>query len=95
MARDPRPVRRPSFLSRPVYRYRRLIDALRLLPVLGAFLLALPGLWTPVDDPSQRLTVALIYLLAVWALLIGAAAWLSHHVLGKAPVEADRDAGGD
>jgi len=37
----------PLFLARAVYRKRRLRDAARLLPVLGMFLLLMPGLWRP------------------------------------------------
>jgi hypothetical protein len=60
-----RPPVEPLFLARRTYRRRRLMDALRLLPWLGAFLFGLPLLW---GDPTAA--QGLLYLFAVWALLI-------------------------
>ncbi len=37
---------RPLFLARHGYRRRRIMDAARVLPVLGAFLFFVPLLWT-------------------------------------------------
>ena len=83
-------MRRPSaplFLARAVYRKRRLRDAARLLPVLGLFLLLVPGLWTDVPTvPSSGFDW--VYILAVWAGLIAIAACL-------APGLAASDAGTD
>lgn len=65
--------RSPLFLARAPYRRRRLRDAARLLPVVGAFLLVLPLLWTP----EARVSLSsgdVIYFFAVWLLLILAAA---------------------
>jgi hypothetical protein len=68
--RRPKP---PLFLARVPYRRRRLRDASRLLPVLGAFLLLLPLLWSP--DAQMALTsIDVIYFFAVWLILIGLAA---------------------
>jgi hypothetical protein len=55
----------PLFLARRTYRRRRLMDALRLLPWLGAFLFALPLLWR---DPGTA--EGLLYLFAAWGVLI-------------------------
>ena len=55
----------PLFLARRTYRRRRLMDALRLLPWLGAFLFALPLLWR---DPTTA--HGLLYLFAGWGVLI-------------------------
>jgi hypothetical protein len=68
-------VRRPGtplFLQRGPYRRRRRIDAARLLPVFGAFLLLLPILWEPVaGQAAERSTSGdALYLFAVWAGLI-------------------------
>lgn len=65
--------RRPSlFLERQSYRRRRLMDAARLLPLLGAALLALPLLWP--DDSAEGggvpLSAAILYIFACWAVLI-------------------------
>ncbi len=55
----------PLFLARRGYRYRRLTDAARILPVLGAFLFLLPLLWGGGMTRS-----GVIYLFAVWIFLI-------------------------
>jgi peptidoglycan/LPS O-acetylase OafA/YrhL len=63
----------PLFLARAPYRRRRLRDAARLLPVVGAFLLLLPLLWAP--DSTMTLTSGdVIYFFLVWLGLIGLAA---------------------
>ena len=61
----------PLFLARAVYRRRRLRDAGRLLPVLGLLLLILPGLGHAGTESAGQTAV---YIFAVWALLIAAAA---------------------
>lgn len=73
--------RRPVFLAPAAYRQRRWRDAARLLPVAGAVLLAVPLLWG--DDPPSG-SRAVLYVFAVWALLIVAAA-----VIGRAVDPAD------
>jgi hypothetical protein len=55
----------PLFLARRGYRYRRLTDAARILPVLGAFLFLLPLLWGGGMTRS-----GVIYLFSVWLGLI-------------------------
>lgn len=67
------PGARPVFVERRVYRTRRLMDAARLLPVLGALLFLVPVLWSDGGDLAGRAG----YLFAVWGLLVGAAAVLS------------------
>ncbi|ABG32366.1 hypothetical protein CEP88_04005 [Roseobacter denitrificans] len=76
MARDPLPL----FLERGVYRRRRMMDALRLLTVLGVVLWLIPALWP--NDPSagaQTLAMsrALFYIFGVWAALIAISAVLA------------------
>ncbi|WP_052261949.1 hypothetical protein [Leisingera sp. ANG-M1] len=63
--------------ERQTYRRRRLMDIARLLPVLGAVLLALPLLWPEASThPAARdgvsMSTAIIYVFAVWVALIGA-----------------------
>ncbi|WP_299639775.1 hypothetical protein [uncultured Ruegeria sp.] len=71
--KDKPQVNRPSlFLERQSYRRRRLTDAARLLPFLGAALLALPLLW---PDQSSRgaavpLSSATYYIFVCWGALI-------------------------
>lgn len=61
-------------LERNLYRGRRLIDAVRLLPWLGLMLFILPALLAP-DDPSHAGSSALrlLYFIAAWLLMIGLA----------------------
>ena len=77
MARPP-----PAFLAPAGYRRKRVRDAARLLPVLGAALLLVPLLWTRSDAPGGvGNAAALLYLFGVWAGLILAAFLLSRLIL--------------
>ena len=89
MKRPRRQRRTPLFLPRPSYRMRRLVDAARLLPVFGGFLLLLPILWGPADTSARDTASAGIYLFGVWAVLIALAAWLAP---GLADAADDGDA---
>jgi hypothetical protein len=66
---------KPSvFLERRSYRRRRLMDASKLLPMLGAMLLAIPMLWptgAEGENPPTSTSSAIIYIFLVWTLLIG------------------------
>ncbi|MXQ06764.1 hypothetical protein GQ651_02780 [Alphaproteobacteria bacterium GH1-50] len=62
MSRPPEPL----FLARQSYRRRRLGDAARVLPILGAVLLLLPILWAD----TARTSGGLVYIFATWAILI-------------------------
>lgn len=55
----------PLFLARRTYRRRRLMDAARLLPWLGAFLFGLPLLWSVPGTAA-----GLLYLFGAWVVLI-------------------------
>ncbi len=61
---------RPMFLARHGYRRRRIMDAARVLPVLGAFLFAVPLLWSGQDGGDADTGIGVIYLFAVWLGLI-------------------------
>jgi hypothetical protein len=73
---DPEPaVLPPVFLERQSYRRRRLTDAARLLPLLGAALFSVPLLWPTADDAGAGITAlptsaAITYLFSIWAALI-------------------------
>ena len=58
--------RTPLFLERQSYRRRRLIDMIRMLPVIGALLWAIPLLWKSGPDGDVPTSVAIIYLFGVW-----------------------------
>jgi len=67
--------RRTLFVERRTYRQRRLIDAARLLPILGWFLLMVPLLWGLGAEVPTSLSI--LYIFGVWALLIVAVGLLS------------------
>ncbi|RVT85302.1 hypothetical protein DXV76_05910 [Rhodobacteraceae bacterium CCMM004] len=74
----------PLFLARQTYRRRRLMDAARILPVVGAVLFLLPELWASGEGGASTARGGL-YLLAVWILLIVVAAALSHRLSRREP----------
>ena len=68
----------PVFLERRSYRRRRMMDALRILPIVGVLLWLLPLFWpTPGDGPDGPTPIAMsdaiIYVFGVWIALILAA----------------------
>lgn len=82
--------KRPLFLARAPHRRRRLRDAARLLPVLGAFLLLLPLLWAP----EARMSLSsgdVIYFFSVWLLLIGLAAAFAPGLRGGGDADEEED----
>lgn len=96
---------RPSvFLERETYRRRRIMDAARLLPILGLALFAIPLLWpTPADVAASGepvpMSAAVLYVFGVWAFLIVLAflfglksrGWGPAGSTGHRPGDADRD----
>lgn len=87
MARRTRP---PVFLGNDGYRQRRIRDAARMTPVLGAVLWLVPLLWTRGPE-GIRTSQALLYVFGVWAVLIVLAVVLSR-LLRPDPGEGE---GGD
>lgn len=70
------PRRMSVFLERRSYRRRRMMDALRLLPVFGVMLFMLPIFWpNGAEDAggAVALSTAVKYVFAAWAVLIAAA----------------------
>jgi len=65
----------PVFLERRTYRRRRMMDAARLLPVIGVLLFLVPLLWQPGENATTARGVS--YVFVIWAVLIVAAGWLS------------------
>lgn len=85
----------PVFLERRSYRRRRMMDAVRILPVVGVLLWMLPLFWPtdsdgPVSADTMAMSDAVIYVFVVWLLLIaaGTALWW---VLRRGP-DAGEDA---
>lgn len=69
--------RAPLFLQRGSYRKRRLRDAARMLPILGAILVLLPILWSPGKTAQADTAVDGIYLFVVWFGLVLVAALMA------------------
>jgi peptidoglycan/LPS O-acetylase OafA/YrhL len=85
-----RPRKRALFLARAPYKRRRLRDAARLLPLLGAFLLLLPLLWTPDSHMTMR-AGDVVYFFVVWLVLIALAAAFAPGLRGGDGVEDEED----
>lgn len=83
----------PLFLERRSYRQRRLMDAARLLPLLGVLLWLIPLLW-PQRDPADEVAAvstssAILYIFGVWVLLALIALFVSLMLDGKAETAGD------
>ncbi|MHC0054469.1 hypothetical protein [Actibacterium sp. D379-3] len=90
-----KPPVRPLFLARQSYRARRIMDAARLLPILGLFLFLLPLLRQSGDGgEGGGLSAQLVYLFSVWLALIAAAAALARRLRGAEDAVADPDGAG-
>lgn len=74
------------FVERDIYRRRRLLDAARVLPVLGFLLLLLPVLWARTG--AMGIAGETIYVFVLWGLLIVATALLSRALASNRPREA-------
>ena len=70
----------PLFLERRSYRQRRLMDAARLLPVLGAVLWTIPLLWPQGPEEGVAASTAILYLFGTWLALAGLALMISSHL---------------
>lgn len=68
----------PVFLERSTYRRRRMMDAARLLPVIGALLFLVPLLWQSGEESTTAR--GFTYVFVIWAVLIVAAGWLSRRL---------------
>ncbi|TDL79694.1 hypothetical protein E2L08_08805 [Palleronia sediminis] len=75
------PPAEPPFVDRRLYRRRRLMDAARLLPVLGAVLFALPVLNAAAPEGASTARTGL-FLFAVWGGLVLVAGVLSRALAG-------------
>lgn len=88
----------PMFLERRLYRRRRMMDAARLLPLVGLLLFLAPLLWAPTPGEGASTAHGMIYLFTIWALLIVISAVLSHWLAdprsegpdAQQPTKADR-----
>jgi len=86
---------RPIFLGQARYRQRRLHDAARLLPFLGAVLwIMIPLLWPRGLSDRISNADALIYMFAVWVVLIVLAQAISRRLVRDEDLVAGEDADG-
>lgn len=85
----------PLFLARRAYRYRRLLDAARLLPFAGLVLFMVPVLWQPAATPEPDTGRGALYLFPVWALLIVASLVVSRRIIGGASAGSGAPEAGD
>ncbi|WP_299917663.1 hypothetical protein [uncultured Roseobacter sp.] len=73
----------PLFLERGSYRQRRMMDAVKLIAILGAGLWMIPLLW-PTAEPGTAqavpLSQALLYVFGVWWFLIAIAYVLARKI---------------
>lgn len=71
--------RPPIFLQPEPYRQRRLVDAARLLPVFGTFLIIVPCILLPrgLDGTTASL---MLYLFLIWTGLIIFAALITRYI---------------
>jgi len=83
----------PLFLARRSYQRRRLMDAARLLPVLGAVLILLPGLWRPAETPDPDTGRGGLYLFIVWGALVVAAFTLARGLGPSLDAEEEAEGG--
>ncbi|WP_323041408.1 hypothetical protein [Gemmobacter sp.] len=86
------PPRQPLFVAPPIYRSRRLRDAARILPVVGAVLMLVPMLWEPGPGGARSTARDGIYLFVLWGALIVAARLLAPR-LDELPPDTDPDEG--
>ncbi|WP_299555092.1 hypothetical protein [uncultured Tateyamaria sp.] len=87
------------FLERRSYRRRRVMDALRLLPIAGLLLWLFPVFWPNAKDgpdapASVSMSGAVTYVFIVWGVLILSALalwWAFAHRAGEAAEPPERD----
>ena len=72
------------FLQRNLYRQNRLLDWIRVVPVIGLFLWLLPILWGREGADATRSSSAIVYVFLVWIALIFIT-FISARLLKKTP----------
>ncbi|SLN51766.1 hypothetical protein ROA7450_02608 [Roseovarius albus] len=78
------------FVDRRGYRRRRMTDAARLLPILGAGLICIPLLWKRPEGTEISTSSVMIYLFLVWGGLALLAAVISRY-LAPEDISQDRE----
>ncbi|MFZ3583049.1 hypothetical protein ACOI1H_12860 [Loktanella sp. DJP18] len=89
----PRKAARPGlFLARDSYRQRRLRDAARMLPVLGAIIWLIPLMWRREAGEAGGMAAAVAFVFAGWLLLIVLAGLVVRRLRPEADETGDPDA---
>ena len=89
MSKEPGPV----FVERRTYRRRRMVDAARLLPILGIVLVCLPLLWTSARAVPTTTTYAMIYFFGLWVALTVVTGLLAKYLKEDTASRAEDDNG--
>ncbi|SMD11702.1 hypothetical protein [Primorskyibacter flagellatus] len=86
---------RPTiFVEKQTYRMRRIMDAARLVPLLGVVLFAIPLLWPRGPDMGIMTSRTILYLFGVWVVLILVTMRLSYVLRSLPPADRSTDRGG-
>lgn len=80
------------FLERNRYRTRRLVDGLRLLPILAAILWVVPAIWTHDSQNPPGIAQVAIYFFSTWAIMIALCLVLARRLRHSAEFWADGQA---
>jgi fatty acid desaturase len=80
------------FVERSTYRHRRLTDAARVLPVIGALLWLLPLLWGLGSDAPKTTSSAMMYIFGVWLVLVVLSAGITRY-LAEPPGKDETESG--
>ncbi len=81
----------PLFLEQRTYRRRRMADAARFLPFLGAVLFTIPLLWGQAGATAASTTGVMLYLFLVWGLLVAVSAGISRKLRDDETQSAEND----
>ena len=74
------PLTKEMFLHRDNYRKRRVMDAVRLLPILGIILWGIPHFWS--GENTEQTSTVILYIFSVWCGLAVVSFMLSRHLSG-------------
>ena len=83
----------PIFLERDRYRTRRLVDGLRVLPIMAAILWVFPAIWTHDAENPPNIAQGAIYFFCTWAIMIGVSFLLVRRLRHSAEFWQDRQSG--
>ncbi|PSL21741.1 hypothetical protein [Shimia abyssi] len=78
------------FLERQSYRRRRLVDVVRVLPLIGAVLWAVPLLWPSGTEDVVSTSNAIVYVFTVWLVMVVLGAVLAR-ILSRAGLGEEQE----